>query len=233
LFRVSHLVVAILVGLLTVSLAFGIRRKHPLLAVALIGFVLLLAVPVGELTSFRVLHACLAQALFASTMTAAVLTSSGWMKGPSIVQDGGFPSLRSLSVVGASMTALQVVLGAGFRHGAISIVLHVVGAILTTVILLVLATFTITQFPKHSALVRSAWSVIAVVTVQIALGVIAYVGRLNQVEGAVASNSLVASTVTHVVVGALTLASTVALALQVHYHVRPGAAVESSLSVAS
>jgi hypothetical protein len=68
---------------------------------------------------------------------------------------------------------------------------------------------------------------------QIALGVVAFVGRLSLPEGGVPSGWLLASTVAHVVVGALTLASTVALALQVRYHVRPRAAVESGLPVAS
>ena len=232
-FSPVHQSAAIVVALFTVFLGIRIRRTSSVLAGALIGLILLLAVPVGESASFRILHASVAQALFACTWAAAVLTSAARAQAPSIVEDGGFPSLKSLSTLAAGVTAMQVVFGAAFRHGAMSIVPHVVGAIVTTVILLVLATFTITQFPKHAALAKSAWAVIAVVTFQVALGVIAFLGRLNQPEGAVPSDSLVASTVAHVVVGALTLASTVALALQVRYHVRPRAAVGSGLPVAS
>jgi hypothetical protein len=194
---------------------------------------LLLAVPVRDLASFRIVHACLAQALFVFSWAAMLVTSPRWLKGPSIVQDGGFPSLRSLSVFTAGVTAVQVILGAAFRHGSMSVVPHVVGAIVTTVIVLVLATFTITQFPKHRVLVGSSWHLIGMVTIQIGLGVVAFVGRLNHPEGIVPSDGLVASTVAHVVGGALTLASTVALAIQVRYHVRPRAAFESGLPVAS
>jgi hypothetical protein len=82
-----------------------------------------------------------------------------------------------------------------------------------------LGTFTITQFPKHRPLVGSAWHLIGVVTIQIALGVVAFVGRLSHPEGVVPSPGWIASTVAHVVFGALTLAAGVGLALQVYYHV--------------
>jgi hypothetical protein len=175
----------------------------------------------------------MAQGFFALTWVAVLRTSPKWLEGPSIVQDGGVPSLRSLSMFVAVVIIFQVAMGAGFRHGALSVVPHVVGAIVTTVVVLVLATFTITQFPKHRALVGSAWHLIGMITVQIVLGVLAFVSRLNHPEGVVPSSGLVASTVAHVVFGALTLASTIALALQVRYHVRPRAAFESGLPVAS
>ena len=82
-----------------------------------------------------------------------------------------------------------------------SVVPHVVGAIVTTVVVLVLATFTITQFPNHPVLVGSAWHLIGVVTLQVGLGVVAFFSRLNHSEGVVPSSGLVASTVAHVVVG--------------------------------
>jgi hypothetical protein len=232
-FRIAHQVGAVVVSCLTLALAVWLFRAKPWLSGTIIGFVSLLAVPVGELASFRIWHACLAQGLFVSTWSAMVILSPRWSEGPSIVQDGGFPSLRSLSLVAAVVTALQVVLGAAFRHGAMGVIPHIVGAMVTTVIILILSTFTITQFPKHRALVGAAWHLIGVVTLQIGLGVIAFVGRLNQPEGVVPSGGLVASTVAHVVMGALVFAGAMALALQIQYHVRPRAAVESGLSVAS
>lgn len=231
-FRQFHLILAAVAGLLTVILGVRLWPVHRQLAAALIGFVLLLTIPLGESASFRIVHACLAQGLFCSTWVAAVLTSRRWAEGPSIVHDGGVPSLRSMARVAVAVTALQVVLGAGFRHGTLTVVPHVVGAILTTVMLLVLATFVITQFPNHRPLMRAAWHVIAIVAVQIGLGVIAFIGRLNHPEGAVPSGALVASTVAHVSFGALTLGSTIALALQVQYHVRRRVAHASGLPVA-
>jgi heme A synthase len=125
---------------------------------------------------------------------------------------------------------MQVAFGAAFRNDLVGLVPHVVGAIFVTMVLLVLASFVLTQFPKHSALKQAAWAVIAVVPVQIGLGILAYVGRVSQPEKASLSSAPSASMVAHVVVGAMTLAATVALALQVFYHVRPRAAFEPALS---
>ena len=224
---------AVLVSILTLGLGATLWRSYRGLGIALVASVLLLGVPMGESSGLRAAHAVLAQCFFGLSWAAMLVTSRRWQEGPWIVQDGGVPSLRSLSVFVAGVTLVQVMLGAGFRHGAMSVVPHVVGAIVTTVLVLVLATFTITQFPKHRVLVGSAWHLIGTVTLQIGLGVVAFVGRLNHPEGVDPSSGLMASTVAHVVVGALTLASTFALALQVRYHVRPRAAFESGLPVAS
>lgn len=220
-FRQLHTVSAVLSGLIAIVLGVRLWSSHRRLAGLLIGFDLLLALPVEDLAWFRILHACLAQGLFCLAWVGATVSSAKWAQGPSIVEDRGTPSLRTLSGMGVTITALQVLLGAGFRHGTWSVVPHVVGAIVTTVVLLVLATFAITQFPKHRPLLSASWHVIAMVAIQIGLGVIAFVGRLNHQQGAVASDGLIASTVAHVSFGALTLGSTVALALQVGYHVRP------------
>jgi hypothetical protein len=154
---------AIAVSVLTIALGVGLWRTHRWLGIGLIGFVLLLGIPVGGSNWVRFAHAFLAQVLFASGYAAMVMSSRRWVEGPSIVYDGGVPSLRSLSTFVAAVTGLQVFLGAAFRHDVLSVVPHVVGAIVTTVVVLVLATFTITQFPAHRPLVGSAWHLIGVV----------------------------------------------------------------------
>jgi heme A synthase len=98
--------------------------------------------------------------------------------------------------------------------------------------LLILATFVIVQFPRHAALSRAAWALIAITALQVGLGVLAYIVRLNHWESA-PTGVLVASTVTHVAFGALTLASVITLTLEVFYHVRPRAVMESGLSAVS
>ena len=162
----------------------------------------------------------------------ALFTSPAWRQGPQYVEDSGFPSLRSLTIFASLTTLTQVALGAGFRHRAFGILPHILGAIVVTIVLLTVATFVLTQFPKHRALSKAAWAVIGVTGIQIALGVVAYVSRLNHWESAPTS-ILIASTVTHVAFGALTLASVVALTLEVFYHVRPRAEVASGLSPVS
>ena len=100
------------------------------------------------------------------------------------VEDSGWPSLRSLAVSASVLTLAQVALGAGFRHRAFGIMPHIIGAIIVAMFLLIVATFVIVQFPKHAALSKGAWALIASPPLQIGLGVLAYIVRLNHWESA-------------------------------------------------
>lgn len=231
-FRSIHSGIASVVGLLTVILSILLWQNGRVwkrrLAALLMICTIVLAARAGEMLSPAV-HAVVAHMLFALILTAAHVTSRRWLAGPTIVYDGGFPSLRSLSLFGAGITLFQVVLGAALRHNSIGVVPHVIGAILVTVVLLIIAAFVLTQFPDHTALVRAAWAMIGMVAIQIALGVAAYVGRLSQPNHVDVSGGLLASTVAHVVFGAATLAAATDLALKVFYHVRPRAVIESGV----
>ncbi len=239
----GHRMIASAVGFLTVVLAIWFWRSEDrkwlkTLGTLAVGAVILQGV-LGGMTVLYLLpkavsisHACLAQLFFCTTVAMALFTSPGWRRGPDPVEDSGFPSLRSLTIFASLVTLAQVALGAGFRHRAFGILPHIVGAIVVTIVLLTVATFVLTQFPKHRALSKAAWAVIGITGVQIALGVIAYLVRLNHLES-VPTGILVASTVTHVAFGALTLASVVALTLEVFYHVRPRTELASGLSAVS
>ena len=239
----GHRMIASAVGFLTVVLAVWMWRSEERKWLKRVSFIAVGAVilqgVLGGLTVLYLLpkavsisHACLAQLFFSTTVGMALFTSPTWRQGPQHVEDSGFPSLRSLTIFASLTTLTQVALGAGFRHRAFGILPHILGAIVVTIVLLTVATFVLTQFPKHRALSKAAWAVVGVTAVQIALGVVAYVSRLNHWESAPTS-VLIASTVTHVAFGALTLASVVALTLEVFYHVRPRAEVASGLSPVS
>src|SRR6202020_728090 len=58
----------------------------------------------------------------------AVFTSRSWQQGPQLVNDYGAPSLRSLAILTPSLVLVQIALGAAFRHGAIGVMAHVIGA---------------------------------------------------------------------------------------------------------
>jgi heme a synthase len=239
----GHRMIASAVGFLTVILAAWLWRseRRPWLrrlGLIAVGAVILQGV-LGGLTVLFLLpkavsisHACLAQLFFSTTVAIALFTSDGWQRGPQIVEDSGWPSLRSLAVSASLLTLAQVALGAGFRHRAFGIMPHIIGAVIVAMFLLILATFVIVQFPKHAALSRAAWALIAITALQVGLGVLAYIVRLNHWESA-PTGVLVASTVTHVAFGALTLASVITLTLEVFYHVRPRAVMESGLSAVS
>jgi cytochrome c oxidase assembly protein subunit 15 len=239
----GHRMIASTVGFLTLILAVWLWRAEKRAWLRRLGFIAVVAVIVqGVLGGMTVLfllpkavsisHACLAQLFFSTTVAIALFTSPGWQKGPMIVEDSAWPSLRSLTMTASVLTLAQVALGAGFRHRAFGIMPHIVGAIVVAMFLLVVATFVIVQFPKHAALIKSAWALIGITAIQIALGVVAYIVRLNHWDSAPTA-MLVASTVTHVAFGALTLASTIALTLEVFYHVRPRAMMESGLPAVS
>jgi cytochrome c oxidase assembly protein subunit 15 len=233
----GHRMIASAVGFLTVILAIWLWRSDKRAWVRRLGFVALLAVIVqGVLGGMTVLfmlpkavsisHACVAQLFFSTTVAIAIFTSPGWLKGPQVVEDTGWPSIRSLALTASILTLAQVALGAGFRHRAFGIMPHVAGAVIVALVLITVATFVLVQFPKHSGLTKAAGVLIGITTVQILLGVLAYVVRLNHWDAANPAGVLVGSTVAHVAFGALTMASSVALALEVFYHVRPRAAFE-------
>ena len=77
------------------------------------------------------------------------------------------------------------------------------------------------QFPDHRALRPAAIALLGVTVVQICLGIVAYYMRLNAAEQPLA---MVLSTVAHVAVGALTLAASIVLAIQIRRNVRAGSA---------
>ena len=67
------------------------------------------------------------------------------------------------------------------------------------------------SFQSMPELTKAAWSLIGITPIQIILGVIAYVVRLNHWDAVTPTAVLVASTVAHVAFGALTMAASVAL----------------------
>jgi hypothetical protein len=82
------------------------------------------------------------------------------------------------------------------------------------------AVITITQHSEHRGLKGAAKGLMHITFLQLVLGVAAYLTRINTSEGAGPSAALVVSTVIHVAVGALVMAASVVLAIQVFRNVR-------------
>jgi len=219
----GHRMVATFVGMLTVGLAIWLAVAEPRRWMRRLGFVALAAVIVqgvlGGLTVLLLLppavsvsHACLAQLFFSTAVAIAIFTSRGWGAGPQMVEDYGKPSLRSLSVVTGALILAQIALGAGFRHGALGILPHVIGAMIVSLAILILAAFVLHQFPQHSTLRRAAKTLLAVTLAQLFLGIETYFARLGAAEKPM---PMLIFTIAHVATGALTLASSVVLAIQI------------------
>jgi cytochrome c oxidase assembly protein subunit 15 len=239
LFETGHRFIATFVGLLTIGLAVWLQRVDPRPWMRRLGWVALGAVIAqGLLGGATVLwlqppwvstaHACLAQLFFSTTVAIALFTSRGWQQGADLVTDYGVPSLRSLSIVTPGLVLAQIALGAGFRHRAITLMPHIVGAIVVTIAILAVCAFVLHQFPTHVGLSRAAKALLGVVFLQVMLGVAAYFARL---EAANYPLAMVLATVAHVATGGLTLASAVVLSIQIRRNVRAAATVQEAVTV--
>jgi cytochrome c oxidase assembly protein subunit 15 len=228
LFEHGHRMVATFVGLLTIGLAIWLGRAEQRGWMRKLGWIALGAVIVqgllGGLTVLLLLppavsvsHACLAQLFFSTTVAIAIFTSRSWQSGPEMVEDYGKPSLRSLSVVIPALVLAQIALGAAFRHGAMTVLPHILGAMVVAAAILIVCAFVLHQFPEHRALRPAATTLMAVTFIQVLLGVGAYYARLDATRNPLA---MVIITVAHVATGALTLASSIALAIQIRRNVR-------------
>ena len=228
LFETGHRDIAGVVGILTIILAIWIQRVETrqwmrrlgwfalsvVVAQALLGgaTVLMLQPP-----PVSIAHACLAQLFFSVTVAIAVFTSRKWQEGPESVEDYGWPSLRSLAILTPVLILVQIALGAGFRHRAFGLLPHVIGAMLVPLVILLTGIFVLQQFPKHKSMRPAAVALLWITGVQVFLGILAYIARMNAAGYPLA---MVLTTVVHVATGGLTLAASVVLAIQIRRNVR-------------
>ena len=164
-----------------------------------------------------ILHTCMAQLFFSLTIAMVVFTSRSWHQGPRIVEDQGWPSLRSLAILTPAAVLTQIALGAGFRQRALSAWPHLIGAMVISLIILITAVCVLTQFADHRPLRAAARTLIAVTGVQVFLGLLALTALTRTVPR---ETEILVSTVAHVVTGALTLAASIVLAIQIRRNVR-------------
>jgi cytochrome c oxidase assembly protein subunit 15 len=222
----GHRIIANAVGLLTLVTAIALWRLETRRWMGVLGGCALLIVLAQMSFSSgtklaAILHACLAQLFFATTVAIAVCTSPSWRRDPVLLEDSGWPSIRSMAVSAPILVVIQLVLGAGYRHKAFGMLPHVTGAIFVAGFLLLISVFVVSQFATHSSLQRSAWVLMGITAVQVILGIAAYVARLSN------ASTMVLLTVAHVATGALTMAATATLSVQIFRNVRPQAKVAS------
>jgi len=212
-----HRIAAIVVGILALGVVYWQSESMEgfVLAWTTLG-VFLVEAWIGWLGD-AVLHASVAPLAFASLVAVVVVTSRDWKEAPELVRDEGVPWLRPLAIGAPALVLLQTILGATYRHKLTGLIPHLGGAMLVSLATLVGATLILRQYPEHRTLRSAAiWS-IAVVLAQVLLGVTALTLQLLDLRKSLA---LVISTASHVVVGSLTLAASLVLAMQVQRHVR-------------
>jgi len=227
----SHRLIAATVGLLTAILAIWLWRAERRGRLKWLGLAALVAVGaqglLGGLTvlmrlpaAISIGHACLAQLFFSATVVIARATGPGWTLPPEPVEDGGRPSLRALALAVPVCVLAQLALGAAARHKVLGIMPHVIGALVVGMVAFFAAISLLTQQPGHAVLEGAARRLLWLTGLQIVLGIAAYLSRILW-EGAIRPHpAMVALTVAHVALGALVLAASILLAIEVRRHVR-------------
>jgi heme A synthase len=138
---------------------------------------------------------------------------------PRIEFDERRPSLFTLTLWSIFFLYVQLTLGAMFRHHGLSWWPHVLNAIVVSFVLAWTAIRAVSSYSRIDAIRRPAVMMLSLVIVQLCLGFAAFLTRVAWGRDAVQPElPMVVSTVAHVAVGALLLATTVILAIQVWRH---------------
>jgi cytochrome c oxidase assembly protein subunit 15 len=243
-YEFTHRVIAGLVALLTVTTAIAISRaglrkaayRAAWTAVALVFAQALLGgirVVFHQPEIVATAHATLAQIFFLTVVGLALFTSPWWHTDHPPLEDSGSPRLTSLAAWTTAVILIQLVLGAGFRHGAFGILPHLIGAAVVTFMVVWAGRVAKSRFPQNADIRRRVVMLHAMFGTQILLGFAAYWAVAASRQSSQPMLLYVLITVAHVVVGALTLAASVLLALVCHRLIRPATAVAANSSTQS
>ncbi|MGH9536991.1 MAG: COX15/CtaA family protein [Terriglobales bacterium] len=231
-FEHTHRMIAQFVGFLTIILAVWTwrsdrRRWMKYLGITALGLVIAQGV-LGGLTVLFYLppaissaHAALAQTFFCVAVLIAIFTGRRWVEEvPEVDLDQQRPSLFTLTLLSIFVLYVQLILGAMFRHHGLSWWPHVVNSGTVAVVLSWTAIRALSQYSRIDAVRRPAITMLSLLIAQLCLGFVAFLTRVAWGRDAVQPElPMVISTVAHVAVGALLLATTVVLAAQVWRHV--------------
>jgi heme a synthase len=176
-------------------------------------------------------HATVAQTFFCIAVAIALFTGRKWIEDrpekdrrreeqARVEVDSRHPSLFTLILLSIFVLYVQLILGGMFRHHGMSWWPHVLNAVIVSFVLAWTAIRAISVYSNIEAVRRPAIMMLSLLITQLCLGFIAFVTRIAWGRSAAQPElPMVASTVAHVAVGALLLATTVVLAIQVWRHV--------------
>lgn len=168
-------------------------------------------------------HATLGQTFFCLLVAAALFTGRGWMESPPRqIADARRPRLTTLTAITAGAVYLQLILGAAFRHSAIRLLPHLIGAAVVSALVLWTVTRVLTDYGYIASLRRPAVLLLVILLAQLGLGFGSFLTKVDWGKDAPQPMlSMVVVTVAHVAVGALLLATSVVLAIQARRHLAP------------
>jgi heme a synthase len=231
-FEHTHRMIAQVAGLLTIILAVWTWRadKRPWMKYLGVG-ALATVIAQGILGGLTVLfylppavssaHAALAQTFFCLTVAIALFTGPRWVEQvPKLEPDLRRPSLVTLALLSILVLYVQLGLGAMFRHRGMSWWPHAANAPIVAVVLTWTAIRAISQYAEVEAVRRPAILTLALLITQLCLGFFAFLTRVAWGHDSLQPEwPMVISTVAHVAVGALLLATVVVLTIQVWRHI--------------
>ena len=236
----GHRQVAMSVGLLTIALVIYLQIRERRTWVKRLGWIALggviaqsllggLTVKMNLPLAVSAAHATLAQLFFLTTVSLAVFTSRSWITPASTVSEAGpVVSVRALCVVALLVILVQLVLGATLRHSATwdqplptgLLLAHIGGAVIVTLVLGVTIFIVLMRHRDEKYLARPAFVAVALLVVQLLLGLAAYITRAASPFDPQPLNPMITVTVAHVACGALVFATTIVLTLRVFKVVR-------------
>jgi cytochrome c oxidase assembly protein subunit 15 len=230
LYEHGHRMVATTVGLLTIVSMIWLFRSDRRRWLRWLGAIALAAVIVqgvlGGLTVLLLLpwwistaHACLAQLFFSTTVALAMFTSRWWLRGPAFVEELPKYPIRELSLAAPICVLGQLALGAAARHKAIGSVYHISAAPIVTGVILWISLRILLHYAENRELRVASIGLLAITFCQVFLGIGAFMSRVAYADAVQPMPLMVAFTVLHVAVGALTMAASVTLAILVRRNV--------------
>jgi hypothetical protein len=182
------------------------------------------AVALGAVAGFTfgapILHAFIAQLFFGVVACLVPFTSASWEKGAEPFDSRPWPALVPLASVTPFLVVLQVSLGAAYRHKAFGVMPHMGGAMLVALAVLGVSVFVMQSLPENRSIGRAAVIALTITLIQVTLGVVVFVMGLLDVDTTLAA---LISAVAHVSTGALTLAASAFLAIQIRRSAAAGA----------
>jgi heme a synthase len=231
-YEFAHRVVAGVVAVLTTILAIWLARSAKAKLLRQLGwaaFALVLAQ--AALGALRVVfhhppliatvHATVAQIFFMTTVALVYYTGAGARSDTQAIEDSGSPRLGTLGALTTAVILVQLVLGAGFRHGAFGILPHLIGAGVVTLMVIWTGRAAKSRFRLVPEIRRGVVFLHSTFGTQLLLGFGAYWAVAKVITEAQPTMPYVMLTVAHVLVGALVLAASVMLTLSSLHLTRP------------
>lgn len=157
-------------------------------------------------------HAIVAPLFLAALVVIAVYTAIDGFTAAEPIDTMAAPLVPIAAQWAPLLVICQIAMGALYRHKVWGVMPHMAGAMVVTLVLLMLAVVLLQNFPAHPTLRPMAIAAMSVLLLQVTLGIGAFVMRLLDFD---TSDGFVYLAAGHVCVGALTLAASVVLSIEV------------------